>query len=460
MKKTRIILYRPPAPRQSVRMSWLFSCEPLELEYLFTVLEDMAELKLIDGQVWPDRLLREVRRWKPDILMITSMITGINRLLKLAAKVKEMPHSPLVFVGGPHAEVVPEHYFSGPIDVVFHANQLQAVRQVVRAFSTGESLQGITGIAYQENGRFIKNDPAPPEAASLPVPGRPFLEQHARRYRFLYYRDCASLKTSFGCPENCSFCFCRKMNGSKYQRRPLASVMEEIESIPVQNIFIVDDNFLAGTSFVEEFCREIAARKISKRFIAYMTAGDVAARPGLMKKLKAAGLSAIVVGFEFIEDASLEEYRKRTTRQDNEDTIRICRELEIDLVSLFMIRPEWEPRQFRELLRYVRSRQLYFSTFGTVTLLPGTDLWEEQAITAAGNEKWWRYDLLRLHASPRHMSPFRFYLWLALLYVLPSMGRQPYRYYTRRFGSVGTFRLWLTGVYSSADYLLKLLVWP
>jgi radical SAM superfamily enzyme YgiQ (UPF0313 family) len=54
----------------------------------------------------------------------------------------------------------------------------------------------------------------------------------------------ALLKTAFGCPYSCNFCFCRKITGGKYIERDLGDVLNEIENISEKHIYIVDDDFL------------------------------------------------------------------------------------------------------------------------------------------------------------------------------------------------------------------------
>ena len=77
-QRIKILAYRPGRPRQSVRMEKLFASEPLELEYLYSVLKDFGEVRLYDGQVSGKGILREVRRFRPDLVLITSMITNIG----------------------------------------------------------------------------------------------------------------------------------------------------------------------------------------------------------------------------------------------------------------------------------------------------------------------------------------------------------------------------------------------
>jgi radical SAM superfamily enzyme YgiQ (UPF0313 family) len=441
-------------------MGALFNCEPLELEYLYTMLHDIAEVRLLDGQVTRTDLRREIINWQPQLLLLTSMINSVNLVTELARQVKQLPEPPQIFVGGPHAEVLPEHYFSPDIDGVFFSDQLRAIREVVMAINEGRSFQQVKGAAFRIGDTFLKNESQPVDLLKFPIPERPLLSQNRGKYYILHYEDCATLKTSFGCPEKCTFCFCRKMNQEAYGRRPLPEIMDEIESIPNQNIFVVDDNFLLSPKRLQEFCSEIERRNIRKRFIVYATSRFIAQHPDLMRQLRKAGLSAVMVGFEFIDDASLAAYQKGSALADNEATIRICRELDIDLFALFMLDPAWSRDQFRKLARYIRSRRIYLATFGTLTTLPGTDLWLQQGAEAAPDEAWWRYDLLRLHQQPKYLSRFGYYLWVMYLYLLPTLRPDGLAYFIRRSGWKGSLRIMWNSFLAGINFFYKLSVWP
>ncbi|MBK6782720.1 MAG: radical SAM protein [Saprospiraceae bacterium] len=175
------------------------------------------------------------------------------------------------------------------------------------------------------------------------------MRKYKNKYNLFYFNDCASIKTSFGCPEKCTFCFCRKMNQEEYGRRPLASVLQEIESIPNKNVFIVDDNFLLSPTYLEAFCESIKEKKITKQFIVYGTSRFIANHPELMKKLREAGLLAILVGLEFISDEALNAVHKGSDYADNETCIRVCQELDIELIGLFMLDPNWPASEFKNL---------------------------------------------------------------------------------------------------------------
>lgn len=459
-EKLKIFIYRPKPARQTIWTEWLFKTEPLELEYLYTVLKDYADITLIDGQVKNYNLLKLIPRQHPDVILITSLITNMSTVLKMAKQIKNLDDPPLIFVGGPHAEVVPEHFFTPHIDGVFFNNQLEAIQKVIKCILQGKSFFDVLGTAFLVEGKFIVNKPEKVDYENYPIPERPLLKKFKGEYNILYFRDCATLKTSFGCPEKCTFCFCRKMNLMKYSLRPLDLVIKEIETIQNENIFIVDDNFLLSPKRLKEFCKEINKRNIHKKFIVYSTARFITQHPELMEELKNSGLSAVIVGIEFITNDALMAVNKGSLAAENEESIEICRKLDIEYIGLFMLSPEWKASKFKDVADFVKKRKIYFATFATFTKLPGTDLWTDKDEKTIDTDKWWRYDLLRLHQTPRYMSKMKYYLLLNNLYLKLVLKPDTFFYLKKRAGLWGTIRIIYFGVNSVFNFLFKLLIWP
>ena len=75
----------------------------------------------------------------------------------MAKKLKQLDQPPLIFVGGPHAEVVPESFFSPHIDGVFFANQLDAIVKVVQHIQNNTPYHHVPGGAFRNNNQVIKN---------------------------------------------------------------------------------------------------------------------------------------------------------------------------------------------------------------------------------------------------------------------------------------------------------------
>ena len=457
--RLRILICKPRLAVQTIRLNRFIRCEPLELEYLYTILRH-HDIHLLDGIVDRRSPVRLASKLKPQVVLFTSLITTVSDVLKTAASLKKLNDPPLIFVGGPHAEVVPGHFFSEHIDGVFFANQLEGISRVIDRIIRSEPYHEIPGGAFRINGKFVQNPSPAIDPKRMPRPKHFLLEQSPEQYRIIYYKPCASIKTAFGCSGKCTFCFCTEMNGGTYGSRSIEDVVEEIEEISVRNILIMDDNFFSSRKRMADFCELIDKRKIEKEFITIGNARFIVRNPDMMVRLRNAGVKAVMVGFEFVTNDELFAVDKESTVEENTHVIRICRDLDIDLFALFIINPDWRHSDFRKLSGYLKKHQVPFALFSTLTVFPGTKLAREHPELLTDAKKWWRYDLLRLHQKPGHMSVFMFYLWLFYLYMIPGMQFASLKKYRQRFGIPGLIRHSVTSFLMGMEYLIKLMIWP
>jgi len=456
--RLRILVCKPRLAIQTIKLNRFIRCEPLEMEYLYTVLQN-HDIYLLDGMVDRRNPVRMASKLQSQIVLFTSFITNISTVLKTASRLKALADPPLVFVGGPHAEVVPSHFFTKDIDGVFFANQLEGIVSVIERIQQKKSYQDVPGGAFPVDGKFVTNPSPPLDPLKLPRPRHFLLEQSPNRYKIIYYKPCAAIKTAFGCTDNCTFCFCAEMHGGAYGARPIKDVVDEIEEIPVRNIIILDDNFLTGKKRLNEFTKLIKNRKLKKEFIAIGNARFITQNPDVMYNLREAGVTAIMVGFEFVTDEQLNAFNKNASVSDNNRTIEICQDLDIDLFALFIINPDWRHADFKKLTRYLRNNFLPFALFSTLTVFPGTKLAYLNTKTQEDESKWWRYDLLRLHQKPRYMSSLMYYLWLFYLYMIPGMRFATLKKFRQRYGLFGIIRHSVTSFFMGLEYLVKLLIW-
>jgi hopanoid C-3 methylase len=450
-----ILLYTPPVPKQSIRMDYLISCEPLELEYLYTALEENHTVFFLE-KGGEQSLFKMIAVHQISMLCISCYITHTHYVLLLVQKLKSNFPELYIAVGGVSAEVVPEHFFSHFVDVVVFGNQLSAIRTIADSISVKRTPDMVEGTAFRSNG--FKMEPVVSGNQNVPVPKRILFEKHPERYHYLYFKACASLKTASGCPGKCSFCYCRKMNGGSYSARPIAEVVDEIGGMSAENIFIVDDTFLTGAKRLESFCDELEKRKIRKKFIAYGTAHFISGHPELIARLKNNGLSALIVGFEYITNSGLQAVNKGATIGDNDDTIAICQQLDIELFALFICDTDWHHRDFWQLASYLRKKKIWFGTFSTPTIFPKTDDAIQQN-TVFDIKLLWRYDLLRLHCKPKYISAFSYYLWLFFLYLVPAMSFSSLRHLLLRYGFFRGMGTIFQSFWFCAVYFIKLLIW-
>lgn len=450
-----ILLYTPAVPKQSIHMDYLISCEPLELEYLYTVLEEKHSIFFLENGK-ERALFKKIASDHIKMLCISCYINHTPYILSLVQRLKNDFPALYIAVGGVYAEVVPEHFFSPFIDAVVFGNHLSAISIIADSVSSQSNLDEVEGAAFRS--KDFQMQPVKSVSQNVPIPKRILFDKNPGRYHYLYFKACATLKTASGCPGKCSFCFCRKLNGGSYSARPMLEVVDEIEGLSAENIFIVDDTFLTGTKRLEIFCDELEKRKIRKTFIAYGTAHFISQHPELIERLKNNGLSALIVGFEYITNAGLQAVNKGASITDNENTITVCQQLDIELFALFICDTDWHHSDFWKLAIYIRKNKIRFATFSTPTIFPKTDVAIEQN-TVFDVQLLWRYDLLRLHGKPKHISTSSYYLWLFFLYLLPAMSFSSLRHFLSRYGFFKGVGAIVESSFFGVAYLFKLLSW-
>ncbi len=450
-----ILLYTPPVPIQSIHMDNLISSEPLELEYLYTVLHQNHTVFFLEKGK-KSKLTRTLKKQKIDMLCMSVYLNHTTFVREVCKTLRaELPDLYIV-VGGVHPEVVPEQFFIPEINAVVFANHLQAISQIAENIHHPEILHKTEGVAFADNGFKIQEVKS--QIEELPIPKRVLFEKNPEKYFYMYLRNCASIKTALSCPGKCTFCFCRKMNGGVYHARPVADVIAELETIETEYIFVVDDNFLTNSKRLETFCEELEKREIRKKFIVYGTSHFISTHESTIARLKKNGLIAVIVGFEYISDQSLENVHKGATASENDRTIEICNKYDIELYALFICNPDWHHADFRQLFKYIRKNKIQFATFSTETVMPGTDLALEQK-TVFDPKKMWRYDLLRLHKKPSHISPFSYYMWLFVLYLSPIYGWSSAMYIFKKYSFLRGIQTIFMSIYYGIAYFTKIIIW-
>jgi radical SAM superfamily enzyme YgiQ (UPF0313 family) len=83
-----------------------------------------------------------------------------------------------------------------------------------------------------------------------------------------------------------------------------------------------------------------------------------------------------VVGFEAFSDNELEYLKKNISLDSNEEAIKIIRENNIVNFADFIVKPDFDKKDFRRLRDYVREKKLYNPKFPIFTPFPGTDYYE------------------------------------------------------------------------------------
>ena len=372
----KILLIKPPLNPNLLTVSLY---EPLELEYLAASVKD-SDVRILDMRI--DRnLKRELINFKPDLVGITAYTCDYNTVVTILKQVREFDSTIKTVAGGSHATFSPDDFVLPYVDAVFIGYADSTFPQYVKAVDNPDRLKDIPniGIIDKESVFFTKKVTSVPDLNSLPLPDRNLTRKYQKHYHDPLRNKIMLIMTSRGCPFRCNFCACWKLMDGKYTVREPESIIEELKSLPEETdiVYFSDDNTFNDIARMWRLSELIKKNNIRKRFQMYARADTIVSNRDLFEDMKAAGLQFISIGLESFRDEDLEYYNKRISVEINTRAIRILKELDIHIIALFIIRPDYTEENFNQLFEYIYRNNLFRPAFPVLTPLPGTELYEE-----------------------------------------------------------------------------------
>ena len=227
------------------------------------------------------------RRKRPDIVGITTLAATARRAFELGDYYRTLGST--VIFGGPYASFMQEEALQHG-DAVVAGEAEGKWEQCLLDFE-----QGCLKKVYESHSYVDYKFQKPPRWDLVNV---------KRIFQ-------VAIQVSRGCPFNCDFCLVSKTFGRKMRYRDIGNVIEEIKAAPSSYFFFVDDNLTINKKYARELMRALIPLKISW---GCMCSLDVAADDELLKLMADAGCFNILVGFESLNPASLDESHKHHNR--------------------------------------------------------------------------------------------------------------------------------------------------
>jgi len=401
----KILMVRPKPSAETIGLQHMMIVEPLELEILYALKRDSESAVIVDMILEKRSFESFVLEHKPDVLCVTGYITNVSTVISYCQTAKEISTNIVTIVGGVHCEVCPEDFEHEAIDY-------RVVRNAALIFT--DLLNHIDNKAVLPKGVFLKentleNTTLPAFDFRVPFPDRKSVNRYRDQYFYVFHEKVALLKTSFGCPYQCSFCFCRIITNKLYYQRPLDEVIQELEQIEETEIYIVDDDFLVDKKWLQAFIFELKKRNIVKHFLVYGRADFIAENPEIMKDLAEIGLKTVIVGFESFTDLELDKYNKKTSVAMYKDTMVVLHREKIDVFATIIIPPEWDRKDFKNMVKVIKSLGIHFVNLQPLTPLPKTGVSypeDQMIIDKYEYEKW---DLAHISVQPSKLTVPEFY---------------------------------------------------
>lgn len=373
----KILLVQPAKPEKALGGEDFHIYEPLALEYLAAGVAGDHDVRILDMRLEAD-LDSVLRGYQPDVVGITSYTVHVNAVKRLFKQIKAFNTDIVSVVGGHHATVMPEDFYTPYIDVIVTGEGVFSFREIILRLEKKMDLSGIPAAVYVENGPIvIHQGDRETDLDALPFPRRDLTAHYRNSYFSEWMRPLASIRTSRGCLFRCRFCALWKLTEGRYVTRKPECILEELGTIEEKWVFFADDESLLDTKRMRVLADLIQKAGIEKRYFLYGRSDTVAKHPDLIEQWKKVGLERIFVGLEFMRDADLKFLRKGSTAENNKTAVAVLKSLGIDIFPTFIVRPEFGRSDFADLKKYCLDLDLNFIGFPVLTPLPGTDLYNE-----------------------------------------------------------------------------------
>ena len=306
-----------------------------------------------------------------------------------------------VIIGGPHPTF-------GPDDAMPHADFLargeggdDLMLELIEALAGERELESIRGLSFWRDGRPVHNELRDrcADLDSLPVPDLSLIVGVER------IRE-TPIMTSLGCPFDCTFCTVTLMFGRSYRCRSPENVVAELEAKRPRSVFFYDDNFAANKKRLKKLLRMMIERGLTMPWLAQVRV-DVARDEELLTLMRQSGCRRLALGFESVDQATLDGYAKSQTVEDIVHAIDALHRHGIKVHGMFVVGADNDTVQTaRDTITFAEKHGVDTLMLNVLTPGLGTKQFE---MMDAGNRifemRWQFYDGQHVIYVPQQMSP-------------------------------------------------------
>jgi len=376
----KILLVQPRKPDASFGGDDFALFEPLALEYLASAIDrEKHEVEILDLRL-EDDLDGALARMQPDMVGISAYTVHVNVANRLFQRVKAFDPEIFTIVGGHHATVAYNDFLNRSIDMIVVGEGSFPFREIVERVDAGrDDFENIPGTVFRRDGQLLVKENIQYDLDEIPFPDRSLTKKYRAHYSSEWMQPIASLRTSKGCPFRCSYCALWTITGKRYLTREPAEIIKELKQIEEPYVFLADDESFIQVDRMMELAAAIAESGVKKQYYLYVRADTTVRHPELLEAWKKIGLARVFVGLEFFRDEDLKAVNKGSTAAKNVDAIKIIQGMGLDLFPAFIIRPDFEKKDFEDLTKFCRAQNFDFVGFSVLTPLPGTHLHKEVA---------------------------------------------------------------------------------
>jgi radical SAM superfamily enzyme YgiQ (UPF0313 family) len=352
----------------------IFRVSMLSALYVAASAPDDVETKIIDENIEPIDLDTDA-----DIIGISFMTFNAPRAYELAAAFKERGKT--VIFGGYHPTLMSQEAI-GYCDAVCVGDAEGNVPKMIADFRDGKlkkfyRYQRDTLAKVEVNNRLINQN---------------------------QYIVTSVVQATRGCPNLCEFCAVSAFFKNSHRTKPIDDIVGEIKKTGKKHIVFIDDNIGADVLYARKLFEKLTPLK--KRWYAQIGV-NVAEDPEHMSLLKKSGCRGVLVGFESLNQESLNQAAKAFNRaSEYRKAIQVFHAYGIYVFGCFVLGFDQDQREIFEITaRFLKEAKVDGLQLTVQTPFPGTPLFKRMELERRiFDRNWEHYDFGHVVFRPRNMS--------------------------------------------------------
>jgi len=298
-----------------------------------------------------------------DIVGVTGYIIHQKRMKEILDEFRR--RGKFVAVGGPYASLCPDD-LAEHADVVFVDEAEETWPLFLEEYAAG-----------RHRNRYVQEEKSDMERAPLPR----FDLLNLPAYRTV------CIQFARGCPFTCEFCDIITIFGRRPRAKSIPQMMAEIEelhSLGVERIFLVDDNFIGDRKRAKALLRAIVEFGKRTDFAVDFNTEvslDVAQDDEMLRLLRDANFQSIFIGIETPRRESLMETKKKQNARGDilESVLKIqTYGIRVDAGMIVGFDSD-DPAIFEEQFAFIQAARIPVSMTGMLNAVPKTPLHDRLA---------------------------------------------------------------------------------
>ncbi len=340
---------------------------PLALSYMASHTPDYYNKKLVDEYVGepmdPDHI-------QSDLVAMSPLTPGVTRAYKLADRLRERGIT--CVIGGAHASALPQEALQH-FDAVIIGEGETPWQEFLEDFEKGDINKTYFG-------------PMNVPLDDLHPPDRDFIHPNY---------DFPSVLTSRGCPYHCSFCYLTVYRKKSFRMMPHDTIMADLERVKDNfAIIFTDENFMGYTEETVEN-RKILLEKMIRRddfnfYWGCQTTAKLSKEPELMDLMYRAGCRAVFIGFESLDQDSLQEVNKQHNIGMNyKEAVEKIHDHNIAVIASTILGMDSHKKNYhKKLLKDLKEIKADYARVFLMGAWPGTPLYKKLEEEGRVGDNW------------------------------------------------------------------------